>query len=432
MSIYMWIGIGIYAFFTLLPLKDVKNIGKWEISSIIINMVVLLTVILAHLFFGFNIWIGILLLIILGIFLDKKTYTKKRLIIYASLFVVIGGVLYWLLNDILGSPESNTVLEHLIEYPDTSSLYFSKDGNVLVSYNVEENRPLASVVKIVVAMEYAFQVEEGKINPTTRIGLEDLDVYYIPNTDGEAHEAWLDSLETEKPTLQEVAKGMIKFSSNANTEYLMELLGLDAINNRLEVLDIENHEEIYPIVGALAISSYLKEKENLSKKALINRLNNMSMEEYRSLAKEVSQLLKSKQFAVTDVSDISMDIQRIWSDRLTGASAEAYGEIVSRISNNEFSSNVTSTLRDILEWPLAYESNQEKFDHIGAKGGSTAFVLNQVIYVETKQGERMEMVIMLDDLSLLQSLSLQKSIDHFLFKLIDDQDYIELVESELP
>lgn len=81
MSIYMWIGIGIYAFFTLLPLKDVKNIGKWEISSIIINMVVLLTVILAHLFFGFNIWIGILLLIILGIFLDKKTYTKKRLII---------------------------------------------------------------------------------------------------------------------------------------------------------------------------------------------------------------------------------------------------------------------------------------------------------------------------------------------------------------
>ena len=58
--------------------------------------------------------------------------------------------------------------------------------------------------------------------------------------------------------------------------------------------------------------------------------------------------------------------------------------------------------------------------------------MNQVIYVETKQGERMEMVIMLDDLSLLQSLSLQKSIDHFLFKLIDDQDYIELVESELP
>lgn len=323
-------------------------------------------------------------------------------------FCCYRGVLFWLLNDILGSPESNTVLEHLIEYPDTSSLYFSKDGNVLISYNVEEARPLASVVKIVVAMEYAFQVEEGKVDPTTIIGLEDLDVYYIPKTDGGAHEAWLDSLETRPPTLQEVAKGMIQYSSNANTEYLMELLGLDAINNRLEVLDIENHEEIYPIIGALGISSYLKEKENLSKKPLINRLNNMSMEEYRSLAIEVSQLLKSKQFAVTDVSDISMDIQRIWSDRLTGASAEAYGEIVSRISNNEFSSIVTSTLRDILEWPLAYESNQEKFNHIGAKGGSTAFVLNQVIYVETKQGERMEMVIMLDDLSLLQSLSMQK------------------------
>ncbi|MEK4523616.1 hypothetical protein MKX96_18535 [Psychrobacillus sp. FSL W7-1493] len=37
MSIYTWIGIGIYAFFTLLPLKDAKNIGKWKITSIIIN-----------------------------------------------------------------------------------------------------------------------------------------------------------------------------------------------------------------------------------------------------------------------------------------------------------------------------------------------------------------------------------------------------------
>lgn len=77
MSIYTWIGIGIYAFFTLLPLKDAKNIGKWKITSIIINMVVLLAIIFAHLFYSFNIWIGIFLLIILGIFLDKKTYTKK-------------------------------------------------------------------------------------------------------------------------------------------------------------------------------------------------------------------------------------------------------------------------------------------------------------------------------------------------------------------
>lgn len=432
MSIYTWIGIGIYTFIILLPLKDAKNIGKWKITSIIINIVVLVAVILAHVFYSFNIWIGILMLIILAIFLDKKTYTKKRLIIYSSLFVVVGGLLYWLLNNSIENPESNIVLEHLKENPETSSLYFSKDGNVLISYNEKQIRPLASVVKIIVAMEYAFQVEEGKVDPTTSIGLEDLDVYYIPKTDGGAHEAWLDSLETESPTLQEVAKGMIQYSSNANTEYLMELLGVEAINNRLEALNMKDHEEVYPIVGASGISSYLKEKENLNTKELINRLDNMSMEEYRPLAIEVSRQLRTKQFTIRDVSDISMNIQRIWSNRLPGASAKAYGEIVSRISNDEFSPHVTDTLRDILEWPLAYESNQQKFNHIGAKGGSTAFVLNQVIYVETKQGERMEMVIMLDDLSLLQSLSLQKSIDHFLFKLIDDEDYIELVKSELP
>ena len=431
MNIYSWIGIAIFAFFTLLPLKNANNLSKWDITGIIITMVTLFVIVGAIIFYNFNLWIGIVLLFILAILLDKKTYTKKRLIIYAGLFIVIGGVVYWLLGDLFGKTDSDIVLEHLIENPETTSLYFAKEGEVHISHNDEEVRPLASVVKIMVALEYAFQVEEGKVDPATIIDLEDLNVYYIPQTDGGAHEAWLESLEAEKPTLQEVAKGMIKYSSNANTEYLMDLLGLDAINNRMEELNIENHEEVYPIVGGLAISSYLKEQENLSDKDLLNRLNEMSMEEYRTLATEVSQQLKSKEFKVTDASEISMDLQRIWSDRLIGASAATYGDILSRVSNNEFSSNITNTLRDILEWPLVHESNQQKFHHIGAKGGSTAFILNQAIYVETKQGKRMEMVILLDDLSLLQSLTLQKNIDFFLFKLIEDEEYLETVNKKL-
>ncbi|WP_342567379.1 serine hydrolase [Psychrobacillus sp. FSL K6-4046] len=431
MSIYTWIGIGIFAFFTLLPLKSAKNLSKWDIIGIVITMVTLVVIIIAHIFYSFNLWIGIAVLFILAILLDKKTYTKKMIVIYACMFIVIGGVVYWLLGDLFGKTDSDIVLEHLIENPETTSLYFAKEGEVHISHNDEEVRPLASVVKIMVALEYAFQVEEGKVDPATIIDLDDLNVYYIPQTDGGAHEAWIESLETEQPMLQEVAKGMIKFSSNANTEYLMDLLGLDAINNRMEELNIENHEEVYPIVGGLAISSYLKEQENLSNKDLINRLNEMSMEEYRSLAIEVSQQLKFKQFAVTDASKISMDIQRIWSDRLIGASAATYGNILSSVSNNEFSPSVTNTLRDILEWPLVHESNQQKFHHIGKKGGSTAFILNQTIYVETKNGERMEMVIMLDDLSMLQSLTLQKNIDFFLFKLIEDEEYLETVNQKL-
>ena len=140
MNIYSWIGIAIFAFFTLLPLKNANNLSKWDITGIIITMVTLFVIVGAIIFYNFNLWIGIVLLFILAILLDKKTYTKKRLIIYAGLFIVIGGVVYWLLGDLFGKTDSDIVLEHLIENPETTSLYFAKEGEVHISHNDEEVR----------------------------------------------------------------------------------------------------------------------------------------------------------------------------------------------------------------------------------------------------------------------------------------------------
>lgn len=54
-------------------------------------------------------------------------------------------------------------------------------------------------------------------------------------------------------SLEEVAKGMVKFSSNANAEYLMELLGLDNINRNLQSLSLPAHQPLFPIVSSLYI-----------------------------------------------------------------------------------------------------------------------------------------------------------------------------------
>ncbi|MFH4258814.1 hypothetical protein WAJ21_20580, partial [Acinetobacter baumannii] len=87
-------------------------------------------------------------------------------------------------------------------------------------------------MKLIVALEYTKQVTEGKIDSSSFVSINDVNRYYVPNTDGGAQDRWQKYLEkTGKITegavsLEEVAKGMVKFSSNANAEYLMELLGL--------------------------------------------------------------------------------------------------------------------------------------------------------------------------------------------------------------
>src|SRR5699024_3567850 len=99
----------------------------------------------------------------------------------------------------------------------------------------------------------------------------------------------------------------------------------------------------------------------------------MSFEEYKSLAGKIHQeLLQGHKIEMTE---LSMDVQRIWSDRLPKGSAKNYAEVMGLISKEAFSTSATELLRDILEWPMKYNENNKKYyTHVGMKGGSTAFV----------------------------------------------------------
>ena len=46
--------------------------------------------------------------------------------------------------------------------------------------------------KIIIAVEFAKQVSEGKINRDEQISLQELEKYYVKNTDGGAHPDWLE------------------------------------------------------------------------------------------------------------------------------------------------------------------------------------------------------------------------------------------------
>src|SRR5699024_1252520 len=231
---------------------------------------------------------------------DKKTYTKKRLLIYGAVVLLLGTASYLIFRD-----NPDYVLNHLKENTETTSLFVTENGEELISYQTDVVRPLASTVKILIAVEYAMQVEEGILTPYQPVSIDDLNLYYYENTDGGAHEAWLDALGDEdrirdnQVALHDVAKGMITYSSNANTDYLIHILGINKINDRAQSLQLTSHEDVYPIVSALLLPQYLKNR-GIKEEDLAAELEKMPMEMYKDIAEDLSNQLKEGTLSIEE------------------------------------------------------------------------------------------------------------------------------------
>lgn len=315
--------------------------------------------------------------------------------------------------------EGDFVANYIAKNPDKSALYWVRNDSLIAEQNPDRKMPLASTVKIIIAIEFAEQVSSGKINPQEKVPLSELSRFYIEGTDGGAHPAWLKQVQEKNlvvggtVSLLEIAKGMIRHSSNANTEYLMWRLGLAPINAELTELGLTKHDSLYPFVSALYVCS----EENSAK-----GLKLMGMDLYRKKAMHYFEVLKMD----TTIKErfnrahVSMPVQRVWSDRLPGGTAREYDGILEKIqSRTYFDSTAQSTLEKIMEWPMeAFDSNRKKYQHLGAKGGSTAFVLTYALYATDQKGDRTRLTFFFDDLTSVESTFLQAMLSDFQQKVL--------------
>lgn len=433
MNIFAWIGMLGIVFFTLLPFVKKKNRTKKATRVAIGTVAIILGIIIAVLIFDVNYLLAVIVGFALMIVIDKKTYTKKRLIIYGSIILIIGIAGFALSRE---NPEY--VLNHLKDNPQTTSLYLAENGVELITYHSDVVRPLASTVKMLIAAEYAMQIDAGLLNKDSSVPLADLSRYYLKNSDGGAHKEWQKSMHSEGKVennnvkLHDVAKGMATYSSNANTDYLIDLLGISAINKRAKDLGLTQHEDVYPIVSALLIPEHIK-SESMNGKQLVKKLKAMPMEEYRTLAEELSEQMQEETIKVEDLTfDLSMKLQKVWSDRLIGASANDYGKLLAIISNDELPPAASEILRDLLEWPMELnERNHERFIHLGAKGGSTVFIMNDAMYAESHAGDKIEIVLLTDDLSFWQGIQIGKNLSSFESEMLGSEEFRLKVQKEL-
>ncbi len=337
--------------------------------------------------------------------------------------IIIGMVLILLLAIAAGGyamysffPEDDFVARFALENPEKSAIIIVRNDTVLLQQNIDKQMPLASTLKLIIAIEFAEQAAHGILNPKEKIAKEELLNYYVPNTDGNAHMNWADSDETleygDSIPLKNIAKGMIQYSSNANTEWLMERLGLENINNQLKKLDLKNHTPIYPIVSALFISNtFLK---NTSNEDLITKLNDLSQEQYIQYTLDIHEKMKQNPEFRKQTLDLNENIQRVWSDRLPAASANDYYALMQKLnSKTYFSKKTQEVLDDIIETSMKYNSVKEFYEHLGSKGGSTLFIMTKALYAKDKKGNRTEIVYFFNNLEPQERKKMTMSMNDF-------------------
>ncbi|MGR9048116.1 serine hydrolase [Halobacillus faecis] len=314
------------------------------------------------------------------------------------------------------------------------SLIIQRNDEPIVSINPQTVLPLASTVKIIIAIAFAKQVSDNKIDEHARIPKEELLKFYMKGTDGGAHKQWVRAnSDKDQYTLKEIAIGMIAYSSNANTEFLMNYLGLEAINLLPTSLHLDSHTPIFPVVSSLYIPSYIESKEKMTdKNDLLKRLKSMSRKEYIDCSMDIhAHLSSNEKRKYMDKVKLDVEFQKIWSDRLPAASAQDYLSLMKIINRREtFDYQTQRCVEEILGYALyIHKANRKWIDHAGMKGGSTLFVFTHASYTTDKEGNQTEVVFLATNLNVLNSRKLQRNFNSFLLNVLTNQVFRKKISS---
>lgn len=318
----------------------------------------------------------------------------------------------------------NNIVTFIVENPNSASIIMVKNNSVLIDRNSTNLMPLASVVKVIIVIEFAQQAAKKTIDASERIQLSELEKFYIRETDGGSHQSWLRSIpkgNNGSVSLSDVARGMIEYSSNANAEFLMGILGFDNVNNALAMIGLEKHEPIYPFVSSLIVLRDLS----------LFDLKRLTKHQYIKLSYDVHQKLKNNSIDKSFTKEqMLLKKQEHYENWFIRGTAEEYVSILSKINSRKFfSMKEQKYIERIMKHPFL----PSNLSHGGEKTGSlSAGVLTQATYETTTDGDKFELVIFLRNLSKLQQFIFSFSLVKLKYDLLANKNaekYMTLFES---
>ena len=223
---------------------------------------------------------------------------------------------------------------------------------------------------------YAEGVDESRWSPDERIPLAEVEAFFLPGTDGGAHDravevyrerGWLDA--SGAVSLRDVVWAMMTVSDNAATDYLLHRLGRDRAEALPDRGGLAGSDAPLPFSGAmLSWADAVDEPLADAAWALAARLRGDL--EFRAARQE------------NLMGELTLREQaRFSAERSPKGTARDYASLMDRVERgNLISETVSATMREFLEWPMESEQNRREFTSFGTKGGSLPGVLTEATY----------------------------------------------------
>ena len=255
--------------------------------------------------------------------------------------------------------------------------YRLDDPESAILLNPDVARPLASTIKILVLAGYAEEVDQSRWSPDERVPLADVEAFFLPGTDGGAHDravdvyrerGWLDA--SGAVSLRDVVWAMMTVSDNAATDYLLHRLGRERAGALASGLDLAGSDAPLPISGV-----FLSWAD-----AVDEPLADVAWELAARLRGDPEFRTARQENPVT--SEVTVREQaRLSVARFPKGTARDYASLMERVTRGDLISDTASaTMREFLEWPMENESIRREFTSFGAKGGSLPGVLTEAAY----------------------------------------------------
>jgi len=259
--------------------------------------------------------------------------------------------------------------EFIGEHPEWASItsYNVNDPDSGIYYQSDVPRTLGATANIFLLIEYERQVNEGMLDPTEEITLQEINKFALPEISENNHNQLVEEFENRTAPLDDVIKAMLENSDLVSADYIWFKLGERNIRALMDTLNVNDTLLPLPFSGM-----YTRINPSLND---TSDLKSMSFDQFAEESIQIGNQLNSDTGFNETVKE-QFDEDRLSLTFMEERDALAYfpqattrelTSLMLRLWNDDIlSKEISMKVKEKLRWPMGSEPIARSFDDYGA------------------------------------------------------------------